>query len=65
MNSQPKRKPVRIPEFDYSSIGAYFVTVCTENRKKILADVVDTAPYLKLTNIGRIVENRIKEMNEV
>ena len=26
----PKRKPLRLPEYDYSSPGAYFVTGCTQ-----------------------------------
>ena len=31
----PKRKPIRLPEYDYSSPGAYFVTVCTHDRRCI------------------------------
>lgn len=26
--------------FDYSENGAYFITICTEKRKKILCDIV-------------------------
>ena len=29
----PKRKDIRLKNFDYSSPGAYFVTICAENRK--------------------------------
>ena len=28
----PKRKHVRLKDYDYSKNGAYFVTICTENR---------------------------------
>ena len=35
----PKRKQIRLPEYDYSSPGAYFVTVCTMNRRCILSDI--------------------------
>ena len=35
-----KRKEVRLKSYDYSQEGFYFVTVCTENRKSILGDVV-------------------------
>ena len=35
----PKRKPVRLPEYDYSSPGAYFVTVCTHDRRCILSNI--------------------------
>ena len=34
------RKPNRLPDFDYGSNGAYFVTICTENRRHILSDIV-------------------------
>lgn len=34
------RKPNRLPDFDYSSNGAYFVTICTENRRNILSEIV-------------------------
>ena len=29
----PKRKEIRLKQYDYSSPGAYFITICTENRK--------------------------------
>ncbi len=31
----PKRKPTRLQDYDYSSAGAYFVTICTKDRKCI------------------------------
>lgn len=36
----PKRKRNRVCEFDYSQNGAYFVTICTYNRKRILSQIV-------------------------
>ena len=36
----PKRKPTRLKGFDYSSAGAYFVTICTKDRKRILSHIV-------------------------
>ena len=38
----PKRKPTRLKNFDYSSAGAYFVTVCTRDRMHILSEIVKT-----------------------
>ena len=29
----PDRKQLRLKEYDYSLPGAYFVTVCTQNKK--------------------------------
>lgn len=44
----PKRKPNRLPSFDYSSNGAYFVTLCTEHRKNTLSSIVgDGSPVPK------------------
>ena len=34
----PKRKPNRLPEFDYSSPGACFITICTKDKKCIFWD---------------------------
>ena len=36
----PERKPNRINGYDYSANGAYFVTLCTQDRKKILSSIV-------------------------
>jgi len=35
----PKRKSIRLPEYDYSSPGAYFVTICTHGRRCILSQI--------------------------
>ncbi len=34
VKEMPQRKFPRLKEYDYSSPGAYFVTICTENRKE-------------------------------
>lgn len=36
----PNRKPNRIEDYDYSQNGAYFVTICTQDRKRILSEIV-------------------------
>ncbi len=41
MNSDfPKRKKTRWEGYDYNSAGAYFITICTQNRQQILSRVV-------------------------
>ena len=40
MNDFPKRKPNRLKGYDYSSNGVYFITICTDNRKCILSEIV-------------------------
>ena len=36
----PKRKDLRLKQYDYSSAGAYFVTICIKDRKRILSDII-------------------------
>ena len=60
MDELPKRKPNRLKEFDYSLNGAYFITICTIDKKQILSRIVgDDAhivPQIKLTSYGKVVE---------
>ena len=60
---RPVRKHNRLVQYDYSQNGAYFITVCTENRKSILSGVVGATigrpAYVRLTSNGIIVENAI------
>ncbi len=35
-----KRKPTRLKGYDYSTPGAYFVTICTHNRKCLLSNII-------------------------
>ena len=56
----PKRKRNRLENWDYSSTGAYFITICTFGRETILGRAVGAihespAPGLELTRIGKIV----------
>ena len=56
-----QRKINRIPEFDYGVNGAYFVTICTQNRRKILSQIVgDGFPVPK--TIGLLAEEYIKQI---
>ena len=35
----PKRKDLRLKKYNYSTNGAYFITVCTKDRKNILSHI--------------------------
>ncbi len=65
----PQRKPTRLKAYDYSQNGAYFVTICTKNRRNILCDIVGggahDAPQVKLTEIGKRVEKYIISTNNI
>ena len=59
----PKRKDLRLKQYDYSSAGAYFVTICVKDRIRLLSDIIKPVgvgalddPQIRLTPIGEIVE---------
>ncbi len=35
------RRSIRLPGYDYSQPGAYFITICTHNREYLFGDVAD------------------------
>ncbi len=59
-----KRKPNRLKNFDYSQNGAYFITICTKDKKHILSTVgaIHELPETILSEYGMIVNNIIKEI---
>ena len=62
----PQRKRIRLPDYDYSENGAYFITVCTKDRKQILSEIVgDDAhivPQVVLSAYGEIAECYIRSV---
>ena len=36
-----KRRSIRLQGYDYSQAGAYFVTICTQNRQCLFGNIVD------------------------
>ena len=64
----PRRKRTRLENYDYSSPGAYFLTICTQDRKCILSEIsvgagVLDGPQLRLSTYGRNVEETLREIN--
>ena len=66
MNELPKRKQIRIKDYDYSTPGAYFITVCTANREKIFWDSVGAdiirPQNIPLSTAGKILEQGILQI---
>lgn len=62
----PKRKPNRLPQFDYSTPGAYFITICTKNRECVFWDSVGASiarpQELRLSAYGKIVKRAIQSI---
>ena len=61
-NELPKRKHPRLKGFDYSSSGAYFITICTQNRRCTLSKI--EAENVKKTKYGIIAEEQLLSLNE-
>lgn len=66
MEQYPQRKRNRLEGFDYSTGGAYFITVCTAGKEQIFwntvgADIIrpDNPP---LSDIGKIAEQGILQI---
>ena len=72
------RKQIRLPNYDYSDNGAYFITICTKDKKKVLGKVVGDGILdvpqsnvigkenvcVRLLKFGIIVEKAIEFLNE-
>ncbi len=59
----PKRKPTRLKGYDYSRGGAYFITICTKNKKALFSNITvgqGLAPAeTHLTKYGEIAKQQI------
>ena len=66
MNKLPKRKTIRIKDYDYSNPGAYFITICTAKREMLFwnnvgADII-RPQNIQLSQIGKIAEQGILQI---
>ena len=66
---KPARKAYRLREYDYSSPGAYFITICTKNKEHLLWSKAVGASIARphkpeLSPWGRVVEEAIHEIPE-
>lgn len=67
MMDKPARKPNRLRDFDYSSPGIYFVTICTKDKKRLFwSDSVGASiarpQDAGLSAIGEMVDTAIREI---
>ncbi len=57
MNYDPEkhhRHSIRLRDYDYAQAGAYFVTICTHNRKCLFGEVIDGEMHLN--NMGQAIQ---------
>ena len=53
-----KRKHTRLSDYDYSTPGAYFITICTHEKKCLFGKIVSVPnfgePYMEYSPMGEI-----------
>lgn len=49
------RRSIRLKGYDYSQNGAYFITICTQNRECLFGDIKDGEPFLY--DAGKMVQS--------
>ncbi|MBR7121996.1 MAG: transposase [Oscillospiraceae bacterium] len=68
MKELPKRKQNRISGFDYSAPHAYFITVCTQDRRNLfwqnVGAVIGRPEDVQLSSYGKIAEKAIQSIPE-
>jgi len=57
-----QRHSIRLPEYDYSKIGGYFITLCIREKECLLGEIVDG--NMVLNDIGKIVDKYWNEIPE-
>ena len=66
MTDFPKRRQNRLVPFDYSAPSAYFITVCTRNRRNLfwtnVGAIIDRPENVPLTDLGHLVRESIEEI---
>ena len=65
----PQRKALRLKNYDYSTPGMYFITVCTEQHRELLSKIevgtgLPDCPQNKLTQYGEIANSQLSVMSD-
>jgi len=63
----PKRRKNRLENYDYSSCGAYCITVCTSERRnyfwKNVGAIIDRPQNVELSLYGKMVDDAIQKIH--
>ncbi|WP_296902612.1 transposase [uncultured Megasphaera sp.] len=52
-----KRKNIRLPHYDYSQNGMYFVTICTKGKRHLFGDICNSKMQLNL--LGKLIQAQL------
>lgn len=59
------RKDIRLKEYDYSTPGGYFITICTEGKKCIFGTVGAASGRPSLSGYGEVVAEEFAHISKV
>lgn len=62
MKGKITRKTLRLHNFDYSSNGIYFITICTAGKYNLFGNIANGAMHL--SEMGKIAEEEIANANQ-
>lgn len=54
----PRRRSIRLSGYDYSQNGAYFITICTQNKECLFGDIENGE--MRMNDPGRIAANALE-----
>ena len=64
--NHPQRKRNRLAEYDYDTANAYFITVCTDDRKNLFWEHIETViggpENVPLTSLGKVAKQCIVDI---
>ena len=63
MNDLPTRKSIRLENYDYSQNGAYFITICVEEKRNLLGEIRNNERILNA--YGMIVDEYIDKIGSL
>jgi REP element-mobilizing transposase RayT len=63
MHDFHRRRSIRLPKYDYSQPGAYFVTICTKERENIFGEII--GGEMRPNECGMIAIEELKRSVEI
>lgn len=57
------RKELRLKDYDYSTPGGYFITICTKERKRLFWDVGASCARPVLSKYGKAVSEELLHLS--
>jgi REP element-mobilizing transposase RayT len=57
------RKSIRLKNWDYSSNGVYFITICTKNRKCLFGEIINGE--MNLNELGNIAKDELSKTLDI